>query len=597
MSDRDRTKPYEIVDLLVKTSMGIEKADIVLCNGKLVNVLSGEIERDIDVAIKRDRIALVGNADHTIGNRTRIIELDGAYMVPGLIDAHMHIESSMLSPRQFAKVVLPQGTTTIFIDPHEIANVLGIRGVRFFIEQTKDLPLKVFVTAPTCVPPNPEFETSGAVMTAHDIEELLKLPSVIGLGEMMTFPNVIEADREALEKIKSTLRLGKVVEGHAPQLSGRELSAYIAAGISSCHESTSWEEVVEKVRRGMYAYIREGSAWLDVKECIKALTEEGIDPRFLALVTDDREVSSLLLYGHMNYVIRRAIEEGLNPITAIQLATINPAIHYGLDRFIGCIAPLRSADILILEELVEMKPKMVFADGKLVAVNGKLVIEIPYHEVPSFVLNTVNIPYEIRPDDFVIRSKIREGKLKIRVIGVREGNVLTKHLIEEVEAVDGEIKADIGNDILKVALLERHTGRGSRAIAFVKGFGLKAGAVASTVAHDTHNLLVMGTNDVDMAFAVRRVKALKGGLVAVRDEEVIAEVPLPISGLMSEAEAEEVGFNLSKLSDAWKELGCRMVSPFMTMSLLSLSVIPELRITDKGLFDSVNFKLVQLILD
>ena len=586
-------KSYRFTEELVEVATGRKKADIVIKNGQLVNVYSGEIE-NADVALKGERIAAVGDVSHTIGGGTRVVDVNGAFIVPGLIDAHMHIESSMLSPVEFAKAVLPWGTTTVFIDPHEMGNVLGMEGIKFFIEQTDGLPLKVFITIPSCVPPVAKFETSGAEIGIREIEEMLEWERVVGLGEMMDFEAVISANREALEKIRRALMAGKVVEGHIPMIRGAKLSAYIAAGVLSCHESTTKEEVLEKVRRGMFTYIREGSAWLDVKECIKAVTEEGISHTFLSLVTDDRDARTIWRNGHMNHVVRRAIEEGLEPIKAIQMATINPALRFGMADELGGIAPFRFADLLVVRKLEDMRPEMVFAKGVLVAKDGKLVVDIPKKPVPPSVLNSVRINRRISADEFVIRSKGEKG---VRVIGVDEGSVLTRHLIRRLPISNGIVLPDPSHKILKVAVFERHGRNGSRGLGFVEGFGLRSGAIASTVAHDTHNLIVIGSNDDDMAIAANRVIEMGGGISLVKSGKVLAELPLPIGGLMSDRDVRSVAKSIDTIEKAWRRLGCDMVSPLMTMSLLTLTPIPELRITDRGLFDSKRFEPVDLFVD
>lgn len=588
------TKSYHFIEKLVKVATGKEEADVVVKNGHLVNVYSGEIENGIDVAIKGDRIALVGNVSCTIGKHTKVVNVDDAFILPGLIDAHMHIESSMLSPIEFAKAVLPWGTTTVFIDPHEIGNVFGTRGIRFFIDQTEGLPLKVFITIPSCVPPVAKFETSGAEIGVKEIEEMLGWERVVGLGEMMDFEAVISANKTALEKIRKALEAGKVVEGHAPMIRGMRLSAYISAGILSCHESTTKEEALEKVRRGMFTYVREGSAWLDVKECIRVITEEGISHVFVSLVTDDRDIRTIKRVGHMNHVVKRAIEEGLDPIKAIQMATINPALRFRMADELGGIAPFRFADLLIVKRLEDMKPEMVLANGVLVAKNGKLTIDIPKKPVPFYVLNSVKVKRKIAANDFIIKS---DGRRRVRVIGVIEGSVLTKHLIRELPVSDGIVLPDPSRKILKVAVFERHGRNGTKGLGFVEGFGLRSGAVASTVAHDTHNLLVIGSNDDDMALAANRVVEIKGGISVVRSRKVVAELPLPIGGLMSDEGVEKVAKSIDIIEETWRKLGCNMVSPLMTMSLLTLTPIPELRITDRGLFDSKRFEPVDLFVD
>jgi adenine deaminase len=590
-----RSNIWEISDTLVRVALGKEKADLVIINSTFVNVNSGEILENFGVAIKRDRVATIGQVSHTIGPDTKVIDAEGMYLVPGFLDAHVHVESSMLSLTNFAKAVLPRGTTTVFIDPHEIANVLGLDGVRLMIEESKGLPLKVFVTAPSCVPANPMFETSGAYLGVKEVEEMLRLKEVVALGEMMNYPGVLATDPEVMGKINAAHKMGKVIEGHDAGLLGIELAAYSASGISSSHEMTRKIDAIERLRLGMYAYMREGSAWLDVKETIKAITEAKLDSRHACLVTDDREVDSIIKQGHMDHVVRRAIEEGLDPIRAIQMATINPAEHYGLAREIGSVAPSRYADMLLLRDLTEVDVDTVIADGRVVAREGKLLVEIRAPSYDEKYLRTVRLRRRVEASDFSIKAPIKDGRVKVRVIEALEGNVLTKCRIEELRVRDWEVLPDAERSIYKVAVLERHKATGNMGLGFVKGFGFKLGAVASTVAHDNHNLLVLGLRDEDMAIAANTLAEVGGGIVTVDEGRVISLVKLPLAGLMSTEEPESVAEELERTYEIWRERGCEWVSPFMTMSLLALDVLPELRITDRGLIDTVNFRYVDVI--
>ncbi len=589
-----RSRIWELSDTLVRVALGKEKADLVILNSTFVNVNSGEVLEGWGVAVKGDRIATIGEVDHTIGPETTVIDAEGMYLTPGFLDAHMHVESSMLCLTNFAKAVLPKGTTSVFIDPHEIANVLGMDGVRLMLEESRKLPLKVFVTVPSCVPANPMFESSGAYLGPKEVEEMLSWDGVIALGEMMNYPGVLATDREVFEKINAAHRMGKVVEGHDAGLLGRELAAYASAGISSSHEMTTKEDAIERLRLGMYAYMREGSAWLDVKETVKAITEARLDSRHACLVTDDREADSLLRQGHMDHVVRRAIEEGVDPIRAIQMATINPAEHYCLARDIGSVAPSRYADILLLRDLSEVRVDTVIADGRVVAKGGRMLIDLRPPRYNPRYLRTVNLARRLTAEDFRIRAPVKEGKIKVRVIGALEGNVLTESLVEEMEVREGELIADPERSIYKVAVVERHRGSGNMGKGFVRGFGFDLGAVASTVAHDNHNMLIVGLSDEDMALAANKLAEVGGGIVTVDGGEVLSLIELPLAGLMSMEEPEVVAKKLEHMYELWRERGCRWVSPFMTMSLLALDVLPELRITDKGLIDTVRYEYVGL---
>lgn len=590
-----RSRLEDVTKTLVDSAMGRVKADLVVRGGSLVNVFTGEILEGVDVAVKGDRIALVGRADHTIGPDTQVIDASGKYVVPGFIDGHVHIESSMLTVTGFARAVLPHGTTAVFADPHEIANVLGLNGVRLLLEESRGVPLKVFITLPSCVPAtSPEFETAGAEITPRDVEEAMGWEGVIALGEVMNYPGVLAGDDKMHGEIAATLRAGKVVEGHFYGNLEEELSAYAAAGVSSCHESTTKEAGLAKARVGIYTMIREGSAWRDLSEVIRAVTETRIDTRRFCLVSDDRHPEHLISEGHMDHIVRRAIEEGLDPITAIQMATLNTAEHFRVDQDLGAVAPGRYADILLLSSLSRVEVDTVIADGRVVAREGRLTVEIPTPEYPDFAKNTVRLPRPVEPGDFEVSAPVLEGTARTRVIQVQEASVLTKEVIMDVPVSAGKARADPEADLAKVAVIERHRGTGRGSVGFVTGFGFRRGAVASTVAHDSHNLLVMGVSDEDMARAANVLREVGGGMVVVADGEVLGLVELPIAGLLSDEPVERVAEEVRRLAEAWRALGCEMVYPFMTMALLALPVIPELRITDKGLIDVNSFSKVDL---
>lgn len=593
----NRSKLSEIMQRLIHTAMGRIKADMVIKNCNLINVYTGEILENTDIAIKHDRIALIGKADHTIGKNTIIIDAENKYAAPGFLDGHIHVESTMLTITEFSKTVIPRGTTSIFIDPHEIANVLGVKGIELFIEEAKNTPLKVFICIPSCVPATKdEFETSGAKITAEDIKEMIKWREVIGLAEVMNYPGVIQGNKEVLDKIKATIKLGKIVEGHAPKVSKSELCAYTAAGITSCHETTSKEEGIEKLQLGLTLMIREGSAWKDLSEVIKVITEEKLNSRRILLVSDDRHPEDLIREGHMDYIVKRAIEEGVDPIEAIQMATINTAEHYKLDLHLGGLAPPRYADILLINNIEKISIGKVIIDGKIVAENGKMIIPIRKYEYPKYAKKTIKVKRKINRNDFKFKVKDKK-KVKIRVIKIKENSILTEQSTETMEVEEGEIKVNLEKDIIKISVIERHKATGNMSLGFVKGFGIKSGAAASTVAHDSHNIIVIGVSEEDMAKAVNKLIEIGGGMIVVKDGKLLALVELPVAGLISEDEAEVVCRKIEKLKQAWKELECKIKSPFMTMSILALPVIPELRITDKGLIDVTQFKKVSVLME
>jgi adenine deaminase len=563
--------------------MGRAEADLVIRGGSLVNVHTAEILPGTDVAVKSGRIAVVGQVDHTIGEATEILDASGCHLVPGLIEGHVHIESSMITPTQFARAVLPHGTTAVFIDNHELANVLGVEGIRQMMEESQALPLKVYLAMPSCVPALPGFEDAGATIGPADIEEAMGWPYVAGLGEMMNMPGVLAADEGVHAILRATLQAGKVVTGHysIPETE-RGLQAFIASGISSCHESTRKEDALAKLRLGMYVMLREGSAWHDLKETVRAITETGVDSRHAMMITDDTHPDTLVNLGHMNHVVKRAIEEGLDPVRAIQMATLNVAEYFHLGHDLGSISPGKCADIILVQDLEEMRVDKVLVDGIVVAEAGRMLVESPKFEYPASARKSVRLPAPLVASDFEVRAPADEPRVTLRVMEVTEGQVVTKHLQMERPVVDGLVSTSIEDDLAKVASVERHSASGQIGLGFVKGFRFRSGAVASTVAHDSHNLLIVGTNDEDMAFAGNALTEAGGGMIAVRGGEVLALVPLPIAGLMSQEPVEAVNEQVQSLARAWKELGCDLESPFMTMSILALPVIPELRVTNRG---------------
>ncbi|MCL4424067.1 MAG: adenine deaminase [Firmicutes bacterium] len=593
----------ELTRRLVLAAQGIEKADTAIKRGRLVNVHTGEVQSPVDVVIKEGRVVFIGDASFAIGSQTQVIDAEGCYLIPGLLDGHMHVESSMVTVTELARAILPQGTTGIFMDPHEIANVLGLEGIRLMMEEARALPLRVYTTIPSCVPAAPGFEDTGAAIAPVDVAEAMTWPGVVGLGEMMNFPGVLAGDEAVHGEIRATLRADRVVTGHygLPD-SGPGLQGYIAAGGSSCHESTTAEEVLAKLRLGMYAMLREGSAWHDVKATIKSVTENRLDTRHLLLVTDDTHPDTISTVGHLNHVVRRAIQEGLDPIRAIQAVTLNTAEYFGVSRDVGSIAPGKVADILFLQDLAQMRPHRVMVNGRLVAENGEMLVDLPAPQYPEAARQSLHLRAPMRPEDFRImipsgtvgKPSGGQALVRVRTMEIRENNVLTRSVVEELPIIEDQVSASPEKGVAKVASIERHRGMGTMGSGFVKGFGFWTGAVASTVAHDSHNLLVVGMRDEDMALAANTLVQVGGGMVAVKDGKILALVPLPIAGLMSDQPAVVVAEQVRHLEGAWRELGCRLASPFMTMALLALPVLPELRLTNRGLVDSVNFKIVDL---
>ncbi|MGF6159722.1 adenine deaminase [Ensifer sp. KUDG1] len=584
---------------LVDVAMGRKPADLVIRNGKWVNVYSGEIIPGTDIAVKAGRFAYVGpDASHTIGDGTKVVDAAGRYLVPGLCDAHMHVESGLVTVTEFARAVIPHGTTTMFIDPHEIANVLGLDGVRLMNEEAQNLPINVLVQVPSCVPSAPGLETAGAELSAEDVAEALAWPNVIGLGEMMNFPGVAGNDPKMMAEIAATQDARLTVGGHyaSPHL-GREFHAYAAGGPADDHEGTTVDDAIARVRQGMRAMLRLGSAWYDVAAQIKAVTESGLDPRNFLLCTDDSHSGTLVHDGHMNRVVRHAIAQGLKPVTAIQMATLNTAQHFGLEREIGSIAPGRRADLIVTSDLAALPIEMVFARGELMAENGALARDIPAYVYPESARNTVHLGRLLAAADFDIPSNARATRARVNVIGVVENQAPTRALQAEVAIENGLVQMDRANDVCQIALVERHRGTGDVVNAFVSGFGYDSDcAMASTVAHDSHHMIVVGTNKADMAMAANRLHEVGGGIVVIKDGRELALVELPVAGLMSDQRAEIVAEKAAAIVEAMRACGCRLNNAYMQHSLLALVVIPELRISDKGLIDVRTFQKTDVIL-
>ncbi|WP_395687296.1 adenine deaminase [Aestuariivirga sp.] len=589
----------ETAPLLVDTAMGRRKADVVIRNGLWVNVHSGEIIPRTDIAITAGRFAYVGpDASHAIGPDTRVILADGRYLVPGLCDAHMHVESGMVTVTEFARAVIPHGTTSMFIDPHEIANVLGLAGVRLMHDEAMELPINIFVQMPSCVPSAPGLENAGAELGPDDVREAMNWPNIIGLGEMMNFPGVIAGDSKMLAEIAATQNAGRTVGGHyaSPDL-GLAFHAYAAGGPADDHEGTRREDAIARVRQGMRAMLRLGSAWYDVATQVKAITEDGLDSRNFILCTDDSHSGTLVNDGHMNRVVRHAIAQGLKPITAIQMATLNTAQHFGLERELGSITPGRRADLIITSDLVSLPVEMVVARGRLLAEAGRLTTDVPAFRYPPSAKNTINMKRDLSAEDFSIVAPKGANDVTARVIGVIENQAPTRALDMRLKVRSGLVEADISSGVCQIALVERHRATGGVTNAFVSGFGYNVEcAVATTVAHDSHHMIVVGTSRSDMATAANILRKVGGGAVVVSKGDQLALVELPIAGLMSDERAEIVAAKAGALLEAMKSCGCSLNNAYMQHSLLALVVIPELRISDTGLVDVRRFEKVDLFL-
>jgi adenine deaminase len=563
----------------IKVARGEGRVNLLLRNANLINVLSGEIY-PADVAIYGDTVVGIGRYE-----AEREMDLGGKFLCPGFIDAHVHIESSMVTPPEYARAVVPRGTTAVIIDPHEIANVMGVEGITLMAEMAESIPLEAYVMLPCCVPAT-GMETSGARLDARDLEGLKDKKWVLGLGEVMNFPGVIRCMPDMLEKIE--MARGKPIDGHAPGLRGKDLAAYITAGIRSDHECTDPEEAREKLRNGMAILIREGSMAKNLEDLLPLVTSENAR-RFL-FASDDRHPDDLIEEGHLDFILRTSVRLGLSPIMAIQMATINAAEIYGL-KDLGAVAPGFRADLVVLDDLTSFSVDRVFKDGKLVARGGKLLAgTLPSKGIE--VINTIHAR-PIDPEDLTLRAQGRLAK----IIEIIPGQLVTRALVEPATIRDGNAEADPERDILKVAVFERHTASGRIGLGFVRGFGFKGGAMGSSVAHDAHNIVVVGDNNIDMATAAAKIAEMGGGLVLVQGGKIAGSLALPLAGLMSDREIGHVVKGLKRMRKMARDMGCKLEDPFMALAFLSLPVIPELRVTDRGLVDVGQFRIVPLFGD
>ncbi|CUH50013.1 adenine deaminase [Ruegeria atlantica] len=586
----------DVAPRLIAVAAGREAADSVIRGGIWVNVHSRETLPNHDIAIADGRIAYVGpDASHCTGPETQVIEATGRYMIPGLCDAHMHIESGMLTPAEFARAVIPHGTTSMFTDPHEIANVLGLDGVRMMHDEAMMQPVNIFTQMPSCAPSAPGLETTGYEITADDVAEAMNWPGIIGLGEMMNFPGVINGDPKMLAEIAATQRAGKTVGGHyaSPDL-GPDFAAYVAGGPADDHEGTCEADAIARVRQGMRSMMRLGSAWYDVESQITAVTKKGLDPRNFILCTDDCHSGTLVNDGHMNRVVRHAIACGCDPLIALQMATINTATHFGLEREIGSITPGRRADIILSSDLKELPIDIVIARGQIVADSGKITVDCPHLNWPDTARNTVHLGHTLTAADFEIQAPAGANRVQANVIGVVENQAPTKALKAELPIIEGLVEGD--DDVCQIALVERHQATGGVTNAFVSGFGYQGKmAMASTVAHDSHHMIVVGTDREQMALAANRLAEVGGGITIFRDGEELALVELPIAGLMSDSPASQVATKADDMVAAMVACGCTLNNAYMQHSLLALVVIPELRISDLGLVDVRTFEKIDLL--
>ncbi len=593
---------YAVSRELVDCAMGRTPADLVIRGGRWVCVQSGEIVPGTDIAVKGARIAFVGtDASHTVGPKTQVVEAAGRYLVPGLLDAHMHVESGMVTVTEFVRAVGPRGTTGMFVDPHEMANIFGLKGVRLMLDEARLQPINVWVQVPACVPSAPGLETPGAQLGPDEVREAMQWPGIIGLGEMMDFPGVMKSDEKMHSEMAETQKAHRTIGGHyaSPDL-GVPFHGYVAGGPEDDHEGTRVEDAVARVRQGMKAMLRLGSAWYDVATPVKAITELGLDPRHFILCTDDSHSGTLVNDGHMDRVLRHAIRQGLKPLTAIQMMTLNTADHFGVSRDVGQIAPGRYADIVLASDLVEFQAELVISGGTVIAEAGRWLVDLPQFSYPAEVKQSVHLGRALAAADFQVSIANPESiaaTAKANVIGVIENQAPTHHLTFDLPVRAGAVLGDPAQDVCKVALVERHRGTGGVQVGFVHGFGFnRPCAIASTVAHDSHHMLVVGTDETAMAQAANALAEQGGGILVVREGQVRAAVELPIAGLMSDERAEVVARKAEAVLAEFRACGCFLNNANMQLSLLALVVIPELRISDLGLVDVTHYKLVDVLL-
>lgn len=561
----------------MKIARGEEKASLVLKNCQVVNVLNGQIEKG-DVAIENGLIVGVGDYD---GHKE--VDLEWKYICPGFIDGHVHIESSMLTPSQFSRLVMPKGTTTVIADPHEIANVCGLDGIDYMLNASGPLPLDVYIMLPSCVP-STDFEVTGAILLADDLRKLKDRENVLGLGEMMNYPGVILGNKTVHDKLD--MMSDRHIDGHAPTVTGKDLNAYISAGVKTDHECTTKEELLEKVGKGMYVHIREGSATRNLDTLLQGVTDS--NSRRLMFCTDDKQPMDILNEGHIDHNVRRAIELGLSPITAIQMATLNTAECYSL-RQKGAIAPGYEADLLVLSDLESITVEQVYKKGQLVADDGSPLFEAnPL--IDQRVLDTVRID---SPETVNLNMLVESGIAK--VISLIDHSIVTNSVVRKIDTQDGNFVHNDKLDILKLAVIERHKNTGNVGLGLVEGYGLIHGAVGLTIAHDSHNIIVIGDNDQDMRLAIQTLKEQKGGMAICMDGTVLDKLQLEVAGLMTDAPLDQVVTRMEDMNKLAMDMGVnKNIEPFMTLAFLALPVIPELKLTDKGLFDVGKFQFVDI---
>ena len=583
-------RTFEEIKNTIETGLGMHVCDLKIENVKLVNVFSGEVY-PTNIYIKNKRIVSIDPSADL--EAKKVLDGNGQYALPGLIDAHMHFESTMLSPEALASVVVPQGTTTMCADLMEIANVAGEEGLRAMLQSMNRLPYRMLIEGSSRVPTAPGLETTGAVLGAEEVANIMEWEESVSLGELDPSKILFVKD-EYIKKVADTLAKRKLVNGHAIGRLGQELNVYASSGISDDHECVNTNEMIERLKVGMKVFIREGSSERNVDELIQGVIEHELDTSNLMFCTDDKHAREIQVEGHINYNVSRAVELGLDPMKAIQIATVNSAKHFRMEDEIGSITPGRLADIILVEDWREVKPTVVIFEGNVVAENGNLLEECKVEEYPDWLKHTVTLKNPITAESFAALSKKQDGSTKIHLIDMIPRQIINHHMLEEMQVKNGKIQVNIEKDILKLAVVERYGKNGNVGVGFVRGFELKKGALAYSMSHDHHNIVVVGTNDEDMALAVNEVARLNGGLSVTCGGKILNSMELPIGGLMSEKPAEEVMAQLDILNADAKALGCGMDAPFMSLSFISLPTVPDLGLTDLGLVDVLEHKLIPL---
>ena len=580
---------------LIQVALGQKPADIVIKNGKLVNVITHEVY-ETEIAIANGKIASTGPVPAgAVGPDTQVIDAKGMYLAPGFMDAHIHIESSMLSYTEFAKMVVKHGTTAVATDLMEVTIVSGVEGMKEVMEESKHTPVKLYYPVPAFMEEN-GLQTTGSTLHPEMIDQLIQMPEAVGLAEVLA-PPILAGSPASAHMLELAKKYHKTAEGHAPAVMGEALNAYVGAGVTSDHESTNKEEALAKLRSGLHVLMREGSASTDLRPCLKIITEEHVDTRYCSMVSDDIDALHISRKGHLDNKVRIAVEEGVDPVTAIQMVTINPAENFHLQDRLGSITPGKIADIVFLSSLEQCSVEKVIANGELVVDDRKLTKELPAPNYSNLLRGTVKLSHKITGDDLVLKVDPKYTAAKVHVIGASHDTLLTDALEADLSVENGVVLPDVENDVLRIACVERYGKNGSVGKSFIKNFGLKSGAIAISVGHDHHNITVVGTEAEDMAFAVNRVAELQGGLVLVKDGKVLAEIPLPICGLLSDLDGETVANKLEEMIAVLRTLGCEVPSPNITLSFITLIFIPCFGITDQGLFDVREFKIIDPVIE